>query len=409
MRSDEFYTVSSLNRRIKETIDGDVSLRFIRLKGEVSNLKKYSSGHYYLTLKDESSVISAVMFANDAMHIGFDLKDGDEIIAYGSIGVYLQRGNYQMYINQIELFGQGSILIELEKLKKKLYAEGLFDESRKHPIPPYPKTIGIISAPGSAAIEDMIKNIHRRYPVVKIIFFPSLVQGNGASKDLIRAFKLASSENLTTLIIGRGGGANEDLNAFNDEELVRTLGSRTMPLISAVGHEIDNTLIDLIADKRASTPTGAAEIATPDKREIYSTLDSYLDQLGNSLNNKLEALKERLNLLSKRSFFVDPKSIYEMKIRDVKEMRIRLANAARNGYLNANWRLKAAQQRLEALSPYGVLKRGYSIVTDEDGKIITSIKDIGVGENIVTNVNDGIIKSKITAKEKKDNGKAKRS
>ena len=404
MKAGEFYTVTSLNRHIKEILDGDASLRFIRLKGEVSNLKKYPSGHFYFTLKDENSVVSAVMFYNDALRIGFDMKDGDEVLAYGSISVYSQRGSYQLYVNEIELFGQGAILVELEKLKQKLKAEGLFDESRKRPIPSFPKAIGIISASGSAAIEDMIKNIQRRYPVTQIYFFPSLVQGSAAPKDLLRAFNLSKTYDLTTLIIGRGGGASEDLNAFNDETLVRVLATSQVPIISAIGHEIDFTLVDYIADRRVSTPTGAAELATPDKREIYENLNESLERMSLALQNKVHVLKERLSLLSKRSFFVDPKSIYENKSRDVKEYRVRLANAMQNSYLIANRDVKAYRQRLEALSPFGVLKRGYSIMSDQEGRIIDSINKVEAGQNVTTTLKDGIIKSQVKSKESKKNG-----
>ena len=404
MKAGEFFTVSSLNRHIKEIIDGDVSLRFIRLKGEVSNLKKYPSGHFYFTLKDESSIISAVMFYNDALHIGFDMKDGDEVLAYGSIGVYPQRGSYQIYVNEIELFGQGALLVELEKLKQKLKTEGLFDENRKRSIVAYPKAIGIISAPGSAAIEDMIKNIHRRYPIAKIYFFPSLVQGSAAPKDLLRAFNLTKSYDLSTLIIGRGGGASEDLNAFNDEALVRALATSEAPIISAIGHEVDFTLVDYVADRRVSTPTGAAELATPDKREIFETLNADLERMGLALQNKVQALKERLSLLLKRAFFVDPKSIYQNKERDLKEYRVRLVNAIKNSYLIASRDVKAYRQRLEALSPYGVLKRGYSIMVDENGKVIDSVNKVENGQSVLTSLKDGIIKSTVTAKEKRKNG-----
>ncbi|MFA7020967.1 MAG: exodeoxyribonuclease VII large subunit [Bacilli bacterium] len=302
------------------------------------------------------------------------------------------------------MFGQGAILVELEKLKQKLKAEGLFDESRKRPIPSFPKAIGIISASGSAAIEDMIKNIQRRYPVTQIYFFPSLVQGSAAPKDLLRAFNLSKTYDLTTLIIGRGGGASEDLNAFNDETLVRVLATSQVPIISAIGHEIDFTLVDYIADRRVSTPTGAAELATPDKREIYENLNESLERMSLALQNKVHVLKERLSLLSKRSFFVDPKSIYENKSRDVKEYRVRLANAMQNSYLIANRDVKAYRQRLEALSPFGVLKRGYSIMSDQEGRIIDSINKVEAGQNVTTTLKDGIIKSQVKSKESKKNG-----
>lgn len=404
MKSGEFYTVTSLNRHIKEILDGEVSLRLVKLKGEVSNLKKYPSGHVYFTLKDENSVISAVMFYNDAIRIGFNLKDGDEVLAYGSVSVYPQRGSYQIYVSEIELFGQGALLVELEKLKQKLKAEGLFDENRKRPIAAYPESIGIISASGSAAIEDMIKNIHRRYPIARIYFFPSLVQGSAAPKDLLRAFELTKSYDLSTLIIGRGGGASEDLNAFNDEALVRALATSRVPIISAIGHEIDFTLVDYVADRRVSTPTGAAELATPDKREIYETLNANLERMSLALQSKVHALNERLNLLAKRAFFIDPKSIYENKVRDVREYRVRLVNAMQNSYLIASHEVRSSKQRLEALSPFGVLKRGYSIMTDESGKVIDSVNKVETGQNVLTNVKDGIIMSRVTAKESKKNG-----
>ena len=274
-------TVSDINTFIKSILTTEERLKFIRIRGEISNFKVYPSGHFYFSLKDDNSIINAVMFANYAKKIAFIPKNGDEVIVLASVDAYIPRGSYNLNIYEMDSVGQGQILVEFEKLKKKLAAEGLFDESRKRKINIFPKAIGVITAQNGAAVRDIVTNIIRRYAVADIYVFPSLVQGEQAPKELLKAFYKSQEYDLDTLIIGRGGGASEDLSAFNDETLVRAIASSKMPVIAAVGHEIDSTLVDFVADKRASTPTGAAELATVDRREIENELENaslYMEQ-----------------------------------------------------------------------------------------------------------------------------------
>lgn len=392
------FSVSSLNRYIKQKFDTDFTLRGLRLKGEISNLKKYSSGHVYFSLKDEESSIRAVMFYEYTKYMPENIKDGDEVIVAGYVSVYPQRGEYQIYVQAMELSGQGQILFELEMLKKKLAAEGLFDESRKRKIKLFPTCVGVISAPNSAAIKDIEINLLRRNPLLKVKLFPSLVQGNEAPKELLKALKKAENEEIDTLIIGRGGGASEDLSAFNDETLVREVANFPVPVISAVGHEIDFTLIDYVADARASTPTGAAELATIDKREIYEMLDSYEESLESILIQKINYYKQKIDLYSQKSFFVNPKSMYENKLIELENTKKMLDQYLKHLFEMKREEIGSLSGRLKALSPDGVLSRGYSITQDEHGNVIKRTSDIKVNQLVKTKLIDGEITAKVVSK-----------
>lgn len=359
-------TVSDINNYVKAVLLSDERLKFVRIKGEISNFKAYPSGHFYFSLKDNESTISAVMFSNYAKRIAFSPKNGDEVVVLASVDAYVPRGSYNLNVFEMEEFGLGQQLLELEKLKKKLAAEGLFDESRKREINIYPKAIGIITAPNGAAIRDIVTNIKRRYPIANIYVFPSLVQGEQAPMELLKAFNESQKYDLDTLIIGRGGGASEDLSAFNDETLVRTVANSKMPIIAAVGHEIDMTLIDYVADKRASTPTGAAELATVDKREIekefsYATLtmEQAIISLVSTKKEELESIKEDL-LESLQSKVEDQRN-------ELEHLKI----------------------QLELLDPKGILSRGYSISVDEKGRPISSVKDLSKDKEVRTILKDG--------------------
>ena len=400
-----FYTVSGLNRYLKTLLDDIPGLHFITLKGEVSNFKKYASGHCYFTLKDETSRISAVMFSREAEKLDFPVKDGDEVLAVGSVSIYPANGIYQLYVSEMSLFGVGKQLIELEKLKKKLAAEGLFDESRKRPLPSFPHAIGIISGKGSAAARDMFVNIHRRFPIVDIYFFPSLVQGEGAPEDLRKALETAQTYPLDTIILGRGGGANEDLSAFNDEALVRAVAASGIPVISAVGHEVDVTLCDFAADKRASTPTGAAEAAVPDMRDVQSKLMNAEERLQNQMSETLKNLRKTIENYKNRPIFTDPASMYREKqaeVRHQKELLIRSMNARYEEKKAAVVRL---QTQLSALNPHSILNRGYSFTIDAEGKLLTSIAEVAVSQKMKTVLKDGTIVSTVEGKEVKNHGK----
>ena len=401
MTSKDLFSVSSLNRYIKQMFDRDFTLKGLRLKGEISNLKRYPSGHVYFSLKDEESMIKAVMFNEYTRFMPATIKDGDEVIITGYVGVYPARGEYQVYAQAMELFGEGALLLELELLKKKLAAEGLFDESRKRKLVSFPKSVGIISAPNSAALADMKTNLLRRNPLINVQIFPSLVQGADAPKSLLEALKKAKESDIDTLIIGRGGGASEDLSAFNDETLVREAAKFPVPIISAVGHEIDFTLIDYVADARASTPTGAAELATIDKREIYELLHNKEIELDESITDLISNYNHKLELLKKNSFFENPKVMYEKTLIEIGNTSKRL-----DSFMNHLLEIKKEQigslkKQLKSLSIDNTLQRGFSIVENEQGKIITDIKDVEINQMVKTRIHGGILTAKVTNKEAK--------
>ena len=366
-------TVSDVNTFIKAVLTSEEKLKFIRIRGEISNFKAYPSGHFYFSLKDDNSIISAVMFANYAKKCTFSPKTGDEVVVLASIDAYVPRGSYNLTVFEMEEVGQGQILLEFEKLKKKLAAEGLFDLERKRKINIYPKAIGVITAPNGAAVRDIVTNIKRRYPIADIYVFPSLVQGEQAPKELLKAFEESQKYDLDTLIIGRGGGASEDLSAFNDEILVRAIANSKMPVIAAVGHEIDSTLVDFVADARASTPTGAAELATVDRREIEKQFDYALMQMEDALYKNIKSKKD--DLVSLREDMDSAMKDYLSSYRD---------------------KIDHLKRQLDILSPRNVMKRGYSITTSEDGKVIKNIASVKNNDKIITNLYDGVVVSNVT-------------
>ena len=371
------FTVSDINSYIKALLNSDESLKFIYVKGEVSNFKMASNGHFYFSLKDDKSMISAMMFSSYANKNAFKPENGQEVVVFGSIDAYAGRGSYSIIVYQMEEVGAGQALLELEKLKKKLKEEGLFDESRKRPINLYPKAIGVITAPNSAAIKDILFNLNRRYPVADVYVFYSAVQGDNAAKELLNAFSIAQTYPLDTLLIGRGGGASEDLSAFNDEALVRAIAGSKMPVIACIGHEIDSTLVDFVADKRASTPTGAAELATIDQREI-------IQHLAYSLNDMEEAIKGRLEKMQE----------------DLSSYKEDLNNSLLNLVKQQSQLLVHKKATLEALNPNNVINRGYSLTVDEEGHTV-DIKSVKKGQTIKTILKDGTISSTVVDMEDK--------
>ena len=365
------FTVSDINNYIKALLNSDESLKYIYVKGEVSNFKMASNGHFYFSLKDDKSMISAMMFSSYANKNAFRPENGQEVVVFGSIDAYVGRGSYSIIVYQMEEVGAGQALLELEKLKKKLKEEGLFDESRKRPINLFPKAIGVITAPNSAAVKDILFNLNRRYPVADVYVFYSAVQGDNAAKELLNAFNIAQTYPLDTLLIGRGGGASEDLSAFNDEALVRAIAGSKMPVIACIGHEIDSTLVDFVADKRASTPTGAAELATVDQREI-------IQHLVYASNDMEEALKNRLSKMEE----------------DLSSYNEDLNNSLLNLVRQQSQLLVHKKATLEALNPNNVINRGYSLTVDEEGHPV-DIKSVKKGQTIKTILKDGTISSTV--------------
>ena len=372
------FTVSDINQYIKALISSDENLKYIYVKGEISNFKMASNGHFYFSLKDEKSLIGAMMFSNYAGRINFKPENGQEVVVFGSVDAYPGRGTYQIIVYQMEEVGAGQQLLELEKLKKKLLEEGLFDESRKRKINLYPNAIGVITAPNSAAIKDILFNIKRRYPIADIYVFYSAVQGENAPKELLKAFQLAQTYPLDTLLIGRGGGASEDLSAFNDEALVRAIANSKMPVIACIGHEIDSTLVDFVADKRASTPTAAAELATVDRREIEEKLSFALQDMEESLKSRIQGMKDDLS-----SYKEDLDLEIRQLVSHYKEL------------------LAHKKVALEALNPNNVINRGFSLTVDEQGKPVSDIKQVKQGQRIRTILKDGVINSEVIDTEKK--------
>lgn len=415
-----FLTVKQVNERIKSLIENDDALINVVIKGEVANLT--NRGHIYMTIKDESAAsIKAVLFRGYQNFVQYMPSIGDEVLLYGSIELYVPSGTYQIIVKDVVLFGEGKRLIELEKLRKKLQDEGLFNEEHKLQIPKFPKSIGVITARSGAAIHDIVRNIILRYPIADIHFYNSAVQGETAPKELNEALNEAINDNLDVIIIGRGGGDKEDLSAFNDETLVRTIYNSKTPIISAVGHESDYTLVDYVSDMRASTPTDAAIRATPKISDILLRLDNDKLILNNAIGNKISNYKQKLKAIANLPFFINPESYYVLQkerinniknqlnnkmnllLKSVKEDinrdQINLRNSVNlllNKRVNEFERLKI---RLTSLNPKALLDKGYSITLDENDNVITSSSEININQTLKTIVKNGIITSNVIKKE----------
>lgn len=385
-------TVSQLNSYMKRLIEGQNALGDIWIKGEISNFKEHYSGHLYITLKDDGGVLKAVMFKSAASSLTFKPEDGMKVLARGRVGVYEQSGTYQLYINEMTPDGVGELYIAYEKLKKRLAEEGLFDESKKKPIPKYPEKIGVVTATTGAAVRDIINVITRRYPYCEIIIYPSLVQGAGAKENIVEAIEYFNEHNLCdTLIVGRGGGSIEDLWAFNEEEVARAIYASKIPVISAVGHETDFTIADFVADLRAPTPSAAAEIAVPSQLELSATVSTIASRIKTAELNYIK----KLRLYSEK---LKPKSPQSM----IDDMRQKCDNMLHQA--EKSFRLTATEKRkimselcgkLDAMSPLAVLNRGYAIAEDEEAGIIKKIGDLPTGKLFKLTLSDGSRKCEV--------------
>ena len=414
---DEYLTVSQVNAYLNKMLKGDRNLRNIYVRGELSNFKTYSNGHSYFTLKDEKSQIPGVMFQSMRRHLKFEPKNGMKVIVKGKIEVYERDGKYQLYAARITEDGIGELHIAFEQLKKKLDKEGLFAEAHKKKIPKYPERIGVVTARTGAAIRDIIITIKRRYPYCEVLVFSTLVQGEMAAAQIVRQIRNAQQYEIDTLIVGRGGGSIEDLWPFNEEIVAREIYACRIPVISAVGHEIDWTISDFVADKRAATPTAAAEIAVPDFSEVKYKLDQLTLRVNKSINDKLIQNRQRIESISQKQIFKNPESIYEIKqmhldnligrlnveSKDIiAENRNRLIRIESRPVLrNPEEVTKAKRERffrnvdkLKILDPLLTLKRGYSIAKVED-KVVSSVKDVESGDKLDIEFDDGTINTKV--------------
>ena len=415
--NNNYITVGALTRYIKYKLDNDSNLQEVYIKGEISNFKHHTRGHFYFTIKDEESRINAIMFSSSTKNINFEPVDGMKVLVKGRISVFEQTGNYQIYVSEMMEDGVGNLYALYEELKKKLSMEGLFDESHKKQIPKIPSKIGVITASTGAAIKDIISTINRRYPLCEVILFPSLVQGKEAAADIVKNIKIADTYNLDTLIVGRGGGSIEDLWAFNEEIVARAIYECKTPIISAVGHEIDFTIADFVSDIRAATPTGAAEIAVPSKDELKKLLSQYEIRLSKNIKNKLDNNRLYLNKVLDSFILKSPMSIYEVKEEKLSNLIERGKNSILNvlsynkvkldniksSYIfinpskifeNKTNKYTNLLNKLEVLNPLNTLKRGYSI-TKKENNVITSIENIKINDKIDITFENGIVNAEV--------------
>ncbi len=439
MEENKYLNVTELNNYIKNLLDTDYFLNCIYLKGEISNFKNHTRGHLYFTLKDDNARINAVMFQGNTRSLKFVPEDGMKVLVKGRVSAYPASGNYQIYVESMDLDGLGNLYIEFEKLKEKLYKEGLFNKEHKKPIPKYPSRIGIITADTGAAVRDIMSTIKRRYPLCEAILFPTLVQGEYAAENIVKQIGVADKYGCDTLIVGRGGGSIEDLWAFNEEIVARAIYNARTPIISAVGHEPDFTIADFVADLRAPTPTGAAEMAVPTVLDINNLLNQYKIRLNKNIKNLVNTKFIELRNLRNSFVLKNPLSLYEMKeqkldklidnlnrnilsLLDIKkhnidilynqlklvspnnlilnnqnklkEIKYNLNNNMEKRLTNLKFNLDYLINTLKLVNPLNILSNGYSLVKKDD-KVIKSCHDVKVNDIIGIKLYEGEITAKV--------------
>ena len=388
--NEQAFSVTQLNEYVKMLIDSDEILQTAAVCGEISNFKHhYATGHLYFTLKDERSAVKCVMFARDAARLKFEPDNGMTVTAWGRVSVFPRDGAYQLYVGFMSPSGLGEQYYAFEMLKQKLASEGLFDASRKKKIPKFPKKIGIITSPTGAAVRDLFNVLTRRWPIVEIELFPALVQGSGAAASLKKGVEyFDSKDDIDVVIIGRGGGSGEDLSAFNDEALARSIAASRVPVISAVGHEIDVSISDYVADLRAPTPSAAAELAVPDMQEYNAILASHLGRIKGIVSRKIEFGESRLKTLSGSSVLRSPEKYFDIKFTELDHLAERLGNKYDDIIKTNSSKFLSLVAKLDALSPLSVLSRGYSI-TNKGDKAVSSVAEISSGDDLTLIFNDG--------------------
>lgn len=440
-----YLTVQALTKYIKRKFDKDPHLQDIYVKGEISNYKRHSSGHIYFTLKDDKARILAVMFSSSARKMRFEPENGMKVLIRGAITVFETSGQYQIYVNEMQPDGIGELFLAFEQLKEKLEKEGLFLSQHKKGLPSYPQAVGVVTSPTGAAIRDILTTIKRRYPIAKVMIYPALVQGNQAAPSIVNAIQLANQrKEVDVLIVARGGGSIEDLWPFNEESVARAIFQSIIPIVSGVGHETDTTIADFVSDKRAPTPTGAAEIAVPDTKELLERILNRKMRLTSVLREILNLENARLNRLSKSYAFRYPRKLYEQKLEhldrtvertnrildqliknkadtlsQVEKRLIRnhpnqIINLAKERLIQFERRLQRSAknvvdgkqkeytfilQTLDFLSPLKIMERGYSLVYDENEHLIKKVKDVEVGQKIRITLNNGQVRAQVLDRE----------
>ncbi len=387
---EEPITVSALNEYIKGLLEEDSALHRVYLRGEISNFTNHRSGHLYFSLKDEGGLIRAVMFRGSAAHLAFVPENGMKVLVRGSVSLFVRDGSYQIYVTAMEPDGVGALYLAFERLKKKLAAEGLFSEERKRPLPKIPSRIGVITSPTGAAVRDVMNILGRRFPYAEVVLSPALVQGADAPASLIEGLRrLNSLGNIDVIIIGRGGGSMEDLWAFNDEALAREIAASRVPVISAVGHETDFTIADFVADRRAPTPSAAAELAVPDTAELmrkFLNITKHTDLL---LARRIERARRSLSDLAARRALSDPAAIFTERRMLLTYLSDKTASAMESRLLTLRAGFREEAGRLEAMSPLSILKRGYSVALGTDGAPKRSVTQLERDELLTLRLDDG--------------------
>lgn len=390
------YSVGQVNRYVKNMFIQDYVLRKVYVKGEVSNCKYHTSGHIYFSLKDETGVLSCVMFAGQRRGLAFRMKDGDRVVVGGAVDVYERDGRYQMYAKEITLEGAGALYERFLALKAELEEMGMFAPEYKQPIPRFIRRLGVVTAPTGAAVQD-IRNISlRRNPYLQIILYPALVQGDGAADSIVKGIRMLDEAGVDTIIVGRGGGSIEDLWAFNEEKVARAIFECRTPIISAVGHEVDFTIADFVADLRAPTPSAAAELAVDDMAQVMYTLSSYQERFQRDMREKIEFQRVRLGQYQMRLKYLSPESRLRDRRQALVDFEDTLRRAMDNKLQQYRHRLGIYLERYQGLSPLAKLNQGYSFVADYDGRGITSVSQVKPGDRVEISVTDGVIQAEVS-------------
>ena len=390
------YSVGQVNRYVKNMFIQDYVLRKVYVKGEVSNCKYHTSGHIYFSLKDETGVLSCVMFAGQRRGLAFRMKDGDRVVVGGAVDVYERDGRYQMYAKEITLEGAGALYERFLALKAELEEMGMFAPEYKQPIPRFIRRLGVVTAPTGAAVQD-IRNISlRRNPYLQIILYPALVQGDGAADSIVKGIRMLDEAGVDTIIVGRGGGSIEDLWAFNEEKVARAIFECRTPIISAVGHEVDFTIADFVADLRAPTPSAAAELAVDDMAQVMYTLSSYQERFQRDMREKIEFQRVRLGQYQMRLKYLSPESRLRDRRQALVDFEDTLRRAMDNKLQQYRHRLGIYLERYQGLSPLAKLNQGYSFVAGTDGRGITSVSQVKPGDRVEISVTDGVIQAEVS-------------
>lgn len=397
IQTPKILTVSQLNFYLKTLIDNDQNLRFVFLEGEISNLTDhYSSGHIYFSLKDEKSVVRAVMFSYSAKNLKFTPQNGMKVIIRGRVSVYEPTGQYQLYVEDMQPDGVGALSLAFEQLKEKLEKEGLFSVEHKKPLPKFPSTIGVITSPTGAAVRDILNILGRRYPCADIVMCPVLVQGDNAPKQLTDAVNRFSQTGIAdVIIIGRGGGSIEDLWAFNDEALAYAIYNCKTPIVSAVGHETDFTISDFVSDMRAPTPSAAAELVVPDSTQLLESLSAQRQYIDSLIDTKLLDAEQKISSCARLISAYSPSVVVDKYFSQLSSVADRMISLSDN-YINTHEKnLTKTFSKVETLNPVSVLRRGFSFVTDSVGTVVNSTSDVNSGDTVNIKVSDGDIKAKV--------------